>query len=57
MSSVLGPQRFEVIVDREKFERDLVRLYRSLPVHRYTRLAFNGCVCMCVCVCICVPEL
>ena len=25
MSSILGPQRFEVIVDREKFEKDLVR--------------------------------
>ena len=24
MSSILGPQRFEVIVDREKFEKDLV---------------------------------
>ena len=25
MASILGPQRFEVIVDREKFERELVR--------------------------------
>ena len=26
MASFLGPQRFEVIVDREKFERELVCL-------------------------------
>ena len=24
MATILGPQRFEVIVDREKFERELV---------------------------------
>ena len=33
MASILGPQRFELIVDREKFERELVsqRVFIKYP--------------------------
>lgn len=30
MATILGPQRFEVIVDRERFERELVSYFGSV---------------------------
>ena len=42
MASILGPQRFELIVDREKFERELVS--QLIPV--CMQLYIHACTCV-----------
>lgn len=46
MATILGPQRFEVIVDREKFERELVSFAGGVSL---VKAAVSTEPCNCVC--------